>query len=283
MPAPLIADTRAALLAQLAEWRARGETIGLVPTMGALHDGHLELVAQAASRHDRVVTTIFVNPTQFGPQEDLDRYPRDLDGDVARLSMIGCDLVFAPSTDQIYAPDNSTRVIENDVANCMEGIVRPGHFSGVATIVTHLLVTIAPHAAYFGEKDYQQLQLIRRVARDLGVPGDIVGIPTVRAPDGLALSSRNAYLTASQREIAPGLARTLHETAEKLRAGAAVADAEREAGERLTALGFDRVDYVEARASDTLHRLGPGPLDAGGRLFGAAALGGIRITDNVSI
>ena len=202
-----IVRTVADLRARVRAWRADGLRIGFTPTMGALHEGHLSLVRLARTRADRVVASVFVNPTQFGPNEDFDAYPRDEAGDAALLAGAGCDLLYAPSTVEMYPAGAATTVTVTGVSEPLDGQARPGHFAGVATVVAKLLNQCAPDIAVFGEKDYQQLQVIRRLVADLDLPVEIVGSPTARADDGLALSSRNAYLTPAERAVAPGSTR----------------------------------------------------------------------------
>ena len=276
-----VADLRAAV----AGWRREGLSVGFVPTMGALHEGHLSLVRLALSRADRVVASIFVNPTQFGPEEDLAAYPRDEAGDAAKLAEAGCHLLFAPSPAEMYPPGAATVVTVSGVSEPLDGLARPGHFAGVATVVAKLLSQVRPDLAVFGEKDYQQLQVIRRLAADLDLGAEILGAPTARAADGLALSSRNAYLTAEERQQAPELAAALAEAVLALRSGAPVARVEAGAVARLQAAGFGPVDYVEVRDAADLSRLGPGPLPAGqpGRILAAARLGRARLIDNMAV
>jgi pantoate--beta-alanine ligase len=197
-PLPIV-RTVAELRAQVAGWRKAGQRVGLVPTMGALHEGHLSLVRLAREHAERVVVSVFVNPTQFSPNEDFDAYPRDEAHDAGLLAGVGCDLLFAPGVAEMYPPGFATTVTVAGVSEPLDGTARPGHFVGVATIVSKLLNQCGPDVAVFGEKDYQQLQVIRRLARDLDLPVEIVGGPTARAEDGLALSSRNAYLSAAER------------------------------------------------------------------------------------
>ncbi len=270
------------LRARVAAWRAGGDTVALVPTMGALHEGHLSLARLARERAGRVVASLFVNPGQFGPDEDFAAYPRDEIGDCALLASAGCDLLYAPPESDIYPAGFSTTVSVAGVSAGMEGEVRPGHFAGVATVVAKLLIAVAPDIAVFGEKDYQQLQVIRRLTRDLGLPVEIVGAPTVRDIDGLALSSRNAYLTPVQRAVAPALHRALLEAAGTVAGGLAVSAVEAEAKARLGAAGFDGVDYFEVRSPSDLGRLGPGPIDGSARILAAARLGKTRLLDNVA-
>ncbi len=271
------------LRARVAAWRAAGDTVALIPTMGALHEGHLSLARLARERAGRVVASLFVNPSQFGPGEDFAAYPRDEVGDCALLASAGCDLLYAPLASDIYPAGFSTTVSVAGVSAPMEGAVRPGHFAGVATVVAKLLIAAAPDIAVFGEKDYQQLQVIRRLTRDLGLGVEIVGAPTVRDIDGLALSSRNAYLTPVQRAIAPALHRTLVEAAGAVARGAAVSAVEVEAKARLAAAGFDGVDYFEVRSPGDLKRLGPGPTGEPARILAAARLGKTRLLDNLAV
>lgn len=279
-----IARTVADMRRRLDAWRAAGQTIGMVPTMGALHEGHLSLVAQARARADRVITSIFVNPAQFAPGEDFDAYPRSESRDAALLADAGCDLLFAPSAGEMYPPGFTTTVTVSGVSEPLDGHARPAHFSGVATVVAKLLIQARPDVAVFGEKDYQQLQVIKRLAVDLDLPTAIFGAPTVRAEDGLALSSRNAYLSPVERKIAAGLNVVLLNLARALAAGSPVAPAEAEAIEALLAAGFESVDYIEARHADTLERLGPGPVgNAPARVLAAARLGKTRLIDNRAV
>jgi pantoate--beta-alanine ligase len=275
--------TVAELRAQVRHWKAAGERVGLVPTMGALHEGHLSLVRRAKQSAERVVASVFVNPTQFGPNEDFEAYPRDEARDAELLASVGCDLLYAPKVSEMYPEGFATTVMVRGVSEPLDGAARPGHFAGVATIVAKLLLQCGPHLAVFGEKDYQQLQVIRRVVRDLDIPVEIVGAPTERAEDGLALSSRNAYLTEAERAAAPGLHRALAAAVEQLQAGRAVAEVEAEAAGRLQAAGFGPVDYVEVRGADDLSRLGPGPIQAPARILAAARLGRARLIDNLGI
>lgn len=283
LPLPA-ARTVADLRRTVAGWRREGLTVGLVPTMGALHEGHISLVRLALARADRVVASIFINPTQFGPNEDLAAYPRDEAGDAARLADAGCHLLFAPSMAEMYPPGVATVVTVSGVSEPLDGQARPGHFAGVATVVAKLLNQARPDVAVFGEKDYQQLQVIRRMAADLDLGVEILGAPTARAQDGLALSSRNAYLTDDERRRAPELAAALTEAVSNLRAGAEVAGVEARAVGRLRAAGFGPVDYVEVRDAADLSRLGPGRLLPGrsARILAAAWLGRARLIDNMA-
>jgi pantoate--beta-alanine ligase len=276
------ARTSAELRQSVGAWRKAGETVALVPTMGALHDGHLSLVRLARARCERVVATVFVNPTQFAPGEDLAAYPRDEAGDSGLLSDAGVDVLFAPDVSEIYPDGFATTVHVGGLTDCLCGPHRPGHFDGVATVVAKLLAMGQPDVAVFGEKDYQQLLVIRRMAADLGLPVEIVGGATVREADGLALSSRNAYLSEAERRTAAKLNATLTGIA------AALADGTSEAAplcaqgiETLLAAGFAKVDYLELRHAETLASLVRA--DAPARLFAAAHLGRARLIDNIAV
>jgi pantoate--beta-alanine ligase len=273
----------AELRARVRGWRAAGERVGLVPTLGALHEGHLSLVRLAKAKAERCVASVFVNPTQFAPTEDFDAYPRNEARDAELLASVGCDLLFAPDVAEMYPDGFATTVTVGGVSEPLDGAARPGHFAGVATVVSKLLLQCGPDLAVFGEKDYQQLQVIRRLVRDLDMPVEILGGPTARADDGLALSSRNAYLSEAERRVAPEIHRALSAAAEQLRAGRPVAETEAEAIERLKAVGFARVDYVEVRGADDLARLGPGPIPAPARILAAAVLGRTRLIDNLAV
>jgi pantoate--beta-alanine ligase len=267
------------LRAQIAKWREAGESIGLVTTMGALHAGHLSLIALARSNADRVVASIFVNPTQFGPREDFSRYPRDEASDVAKLAEAGADLVYIPDQAEMYPPGFTTRVIVQDLTEDLCGAARPNHFEGVATVVTKLLLQCAPDFAVFGEKDYQQLLVIKRLVSDLNIQVRIMGAPIVREEDGVALSSRNFYLSPAERKTAPLLYQTLSTVAANLANGEG-SDAASSAGRfKLEAAGF-RVDYVAIRDPETLEPLF-GPIRGPARVLGAVHLGATRLIDNV--
>lgn len=263
--------------------RQKGKRIALVPTMGNLHEGHLALVESARNQGDYVVTSIFVNPMQFGANEDLDAYPRTLSRDQELLEEVGNDLVFAPNANEVY-PEGTrahTQVIVPDLSERHCGASRPGHFTGVATVVSMLFNMVQPDAAVFGEKDFQQLAVIRKMVRDQFVPVHIVGVATRRAPDGLALSSRNGYLTAEERSVAPRLYKTLQATAEAIRQGNRdFRSLEDIAEKQLQKLGF-RPDYFHIVNSETLE-----PADAGDtliRILAAAYLGNTRLIDNISL
>lgn len=280
-----IVRTVADLHARLAPWRQRGRRIALVPTMGALHEGHLSLIRLARERADAVVASIFVNPRQFGLNEDFDAYPRGEARDAELLAGEGCDLLYAPTTSEMYPAGFSTSISVSGVSDMLCGAARPGHFDGVATVVTKLLTQTAPDVAVFGEKDFQQLAVIRRLVRDLDLQVEVLGAPIARHQDGLALSSRNAYLTVEQRVIAGRLNRRLQDAAGALRRGAAVEAVEAEGRAGVLSDGFERVDYFEVRASADLSQLGPGPLEnsAGARVFAAAWLGRTRLIDNLTV
>lgn len=275
------AATPATLRRHVREWRANGERIALVPTMGALHAGHIALVRAARRRASRVIVSIFVNPTQFGPNEDLSRYPRTLPDDLAKLRAARADLVYVPTVADLYPEGFCSTVTVAGPAQGLESDFRPTHFAGVATVVAKLLVQASPDLAFFGEKDYQQLKVVTRMARDLDLPVAIVGVPTVREHDGLALSSRNRYLSADDRRSAPALHRALSEAASAIAAGAAVEAAVSRARGQVTSAGFV-LDYLEARHADTLAPVSA-PSDGPIRLLVAARIGSTRLIDNVAV
>ncbi|HEY0574783.1 MAG TPA: pantoate--beta-alanine ligase [Pseudonocardia sp.] len=259
--------------------RGTGRKVALVPTMGALHAGHLELIRHARRAPGAVVVavSIFVNPLQFGPGEDLDRYPRTMDADLEKCRAEGVELVFAPTASTMYGEDAQVTVHPGPLGDELEGAVRPGHFAGVLTVVTKLFGIARPQLAYFGEKDYQQLVLVRRMARELNLGVDVIGVPTVREPDGLALSSRNVYLDAEQRERAAALSAAL--TAAR-HAASGGADAAMEAAEKVLAAEPELVvDYLALRDPE----LGPAPAAGPARLLVAARLGGTRLIDNIGL
>jgi pantoate--beta-alanine ligase len=278
-----IVRTGAELRERVARWRTAGRSVALAPTMGALHAGHLSLIGLAKTRADRAVASLFVNPTQFAPSEDFDAYPRDERNDAALLEAAGCDLLYAPSVEEIYPSGFATSVTVDGVSQGMEGAARPTHFAGVATVVAKLLIQSAADVAIFGEKDYQQLQVIRRLVVDLDIPTQIVGAPIVRADDGLALSSRNAYLTQAERVVAPELYRALNAAALSLSMGASVASAEADGVATLLAAGFAAVDYFEVRDPNDLTRVGPEPIRAPARILATARLGRTRLLDNLGV
>ncbi|GIX37579.1 MAG: pantothenate synthetase [Silanimonas sp.] len=272
--------TVAELRAHLAGWRDQGHRVALVPTMGNLHAGHFSLVELARQNADKVVASIFVNPTQFGPNEDFARYPRTPEADAEGLARAGCDLLFLPSVETVYplGPEAAVRIRVPGISEVLEGEHRPGHFEGVATVVARLFNMVRPDVAIFGRKDYQQLQVIRHMARDLAFAIDIVPGPTVREPDGLAMSSRNQYLAPEERALAVEIIRNLRTMREQAAQGLPLAGIEQEAVERLTAAGFV-VDYAVIRRSDlSLPLAGNEP-----GLLGlvAARLGRTRLIDNL--
>ncbi len=273
----------AELRAVLRQWRQAGQTVGLVPTMGALHDGHLALVSAAKAACDRAVATIFVNPKQFDRKDDLDSYPRTEEEDSRLLAERNADLLFAPPGREVYPESFSTNVSVQALTDCLDGVHRPGHFDGVTTVVAKLLLQSLPDKAFFGEKDFQQLSIVSRMVRDLDMPVEIVPVGTVRQSDGLALSSRNKLLTAEQRKVAPLLYATLKEIADRLANEPGLrAEPLLSAGRHSLALGgFANVDYLELRAADDLAALDRVTRPA--RVFAAAWLGNTRLIDNLPV
>lgn len=267
---------------QIAKWRSGGKTIALVPTMGALHDGHLSLVELAAKKSDKVVVSIFVNPRQFGPKEDLARYPRDEAADLAKLSSTEANLVWAPRVEEMYVDGFATQIVMEGPAEPLEGEFRPHHFGGVATVCCKLFNQISPDIAIFGEKDYQQLCVLRQMVRDLNLPLMLIGAPTKREADGLAMSSRNAYLTDPERKIAPALYATLSELASDIAKGADVVAAVAAAKLKLRNAGFQKIDYLDVRDAQTL-RAPSGQNGESLRILVAAFLGKTRLIDNVAV
>lgn len=275
--------TIAELRARVATWKRADERVAFVPTMGNLHRGHIHLVERARELAPRTVASIFVNPTQFGPKEDFAGYPRTLDEDSRQLAAVGLDLLFAPSVGEMYPRplDEMTQVTVPELSGILCGASRPIHFRGVATVVSKLFNMVQPDVALFGEKDWQQLMVIRRLVADLDFPVQIVGVPTVREPDGLAMSSRNGYLTAEERAIAPVLYATLTACAERLRAGERDCDRlASDAKARLAAAGF-RPDYFEIRRARDLRLPGEGDTEL--RILAAAWLGRARLIDNLAV
>ncbi|MEM9054597.1 MAG: pantoate--beta-alanine ligase [Pseudomonadota bacterium] len=280
---PLRVRTLAQLREVMRAHRRAGRTIGFVPTMGALHDGHVSLVEIARDRADVTVVSIFVNPTQFAPGEDLDTYPRTEEADIARLAEVGTDIVYLPSVEEMYPDGSLTHVRVEEMSDLLDGIYRPHFFYGVATVVARLFVHVQPDLAVFGEKDYQQLQIIRRMVRDLGFAIEVIGGATVRDGDGLAQSSRNTYLTAEDRQKANTISAALHRAACRIAAGQPVGAALDEARARILAAGFDKLDYVSAVDPASLQDLADGPVEPGfeGRVLAAAWMGKTRLIDNM--
>jgi pantoate--beta-alanine ligase len=271
------------LRAQIRVWHAAGKRIAFVPTLGNLHDGHLSLIAKARDLADHTVASIFVNPIQFGRGEDYERYPSTLEADCTRLRALGLDLLFTPDLKQLYPGgiEVDTRVTVPRLSNILCGEMRPGHFSGVATVVSKLFFNVQPDVALFGEKDYQQLLVIRRMVHDLCIPVTVVGMPTVREADGLAMSSRNGYLTPEERSRAPLIYQTLRQAAATLRAGKVAAETiERDAWQALAAAGF-RPEYVSIRRLDDLEP--PAADERRFSILAAAWLGGARLIDNIKV
>lgn len=264
--------------------RQAGRRIGLVPTMGALHEGHLALVDIAASHADVVAVSVFVNPTQFAPGEDLERYPRDEDGDKAKLESRGTLLLWAPAPQEMYPEGFATSVHVDGPSQGLETDHRPHFFGGVATVVTKLLLQVMPDVAVFGEKDYQQLQVIRRLVRDLDIPVEVIGGPTIREADGLAMSSRNAYLSQEHRAVAPSMKRIIDDAGNQVLSGGDPQATEDAAKAALLEAGFEKVDYVAIRHADSLARLSRAEIKEGCpvRILAAAHLGTTRLIDNAN-
>jgi pantoate--beta-alanine ligase len=278
---PVIIRTIAALRATVAGWHKDEKRVAIVPTMGALHDGHITLVREAFSHADKVITTIFVNPKQFSATEDLGRYPRTEDQDVALLNEVGADIVFIPDASEMYGPHFATTVhMAGPALAGLEDKFRPHFFDGVATVVAKLFIQSQADVAMFGEKDFQQLMTVRQMARDLDIPISVVGVPTVRDDDGMAKSSRNRYLSKHERHQATAIIRSLQQAADKIRAGTDPQTATKAASRSLTTLGF-KVDYVSARNAETLAV--PLTADEPLRLLAAAWLGTTRLIDNIAV
>ena len=269
------------LRVRVGNWRKQGLRVGLVPTMGALHAGHLSLAERSLELTDRTVATLFINPRQFGEGEDLESYPRNEESDGEKLGAAGVHLLFAPGVEEMYPVDFVTGVKVGDLGEVLEGTYRPGFFDGVATVVCKLLNQAAADTAFFGEKDYQQLLVIRRMARDLNIPTVIEGVETVREVDGLALSSRNVYLSAEERSAAPTLYKTICEVASKVRAGGDISVLEAWGRDQVLAAGFASVDYLSVHDAETLAPLTE--RDRPGRVLTAAKLGRARLIDNVPV
>ncbi len=263
-------------------WRALKRIIAIVPTMGALHEGHLSLIEEARRHADEVIVSIFVNPTQFAPGEDLDAYPRDPEGDLEKLRAAGADLAWMPPMEEMYPDGFATTVhVEGPAKAGLEDAFRPTHFNGVATVVAKLFLQSGANVAVFGEKDYQQLLVVRRMARDLDIPVKVIGAPTMREADGLAMSSRNAYLSEEERRKAPALWRALNAVAEAILSGTAPDEAARSARADLETEGFE-VDYLEARNAETLAPVADSAMEPV-RILGAARLGRTRLIDNIPL
>ncbi len=280
MNVPIVRDL-AGLRALTRTWQRAGEVIGVVPTMGALHAGHLSLVEAAKARADRVIVTIFVNPKQFNNPEDLANYPRTEDEDARKLAPYGVDAVWVPDGDTMYPGGFATTVAVSGLTEVMDGVHRPGHFEGVATVVAKLFLQSQADLAFFGEKDFQQLQVVRRMAADLNIPIEVIGCPTVRESDGLAMSSRNLLLHEQARAAAPALHEQMQKMAEGIRQGKPIATLEAQARAQLEAVGFGPVEYLDLRSVDDLARLETA--DRPARLFAAAHLGGVRLIDNIAV
>ncbi|WP_417718410.1 pantoate--beta-alanine ligase [Salipiger sp.] len=276
-----ILRTRAALRARVTGWKRAGEVVGVVPTMGALHAGHLSLVTAAKAGCDRVIVTIFVNPKQFNSASDLEKYPRTEEADAEKVAPYGVDVIYAPGPEEIYPEGFATSVSVSGLTEGLCGAFRPGHFDGVTTVVPKLFLQTGADKAYFGEKDYQQLQVVTRMAADLDIPVEIVPCATVREADGLALSSRNVMLPADTRRGAAELYAVLSEVAAALSGGAVLDELSGAAEARLIAAGFEKVEYLDLRAVGTLAPMQRA--DGPARLLVAAWLGGVRLIDNVAV
>jgi pantoate--beta-alanine ligase len=274
------AQTLADLRATIDAWRRQGLTVGFVPTMGALHEGHFSLVRQSAETADRTVVSIFVNPKQFAPGEDLATYPRNEARDLAMIAEASCNLAWLPTPEVMYPPGYQTSVSVSDVSQGLCGASRPHFFGGVATVVCKLLNQVRPTHAIFGEKDFQQLLVIRRMVRDLDMDVKILGGPIVREPDGLAMSSRNAYLSAEERRIAGNLNRVIAEMATQLEVGVATEDVISSGRKAIIDAGFPSIDYLDIRHVEDLSRAPAGRLLAEARVFVAVQLGRTRLIDN---
>jgi pantoate--beta-alanine ligase len=266
----------------LHEWQVTRQTVALVPTMGAIHAGHLQLVAEAKKHASKIVVSIFVNPTQFGPNEDFANYPRQLERDIQLLAEAGVDLVWSPSVGEMYPEGFATSIHVAGISEILCGAFRPTHFDGVATVVAKLFMQIRPDVALFGEKDYQQLCLIKRLVSDLNININVLGVPTLRERDGLALSSRNQYLGADERKIAPKLYAILQQTANHIRSGADVNDMLGLAKKEIIAAGFTKIDYIELREEEILAPMANFSFTAA-RLLAAVWLGKTRLIDNVRV
>ncbi|MHA6688033.1 pantoate--beta-alanine ligase [Mesorhizobium sp. A556] len=280
MSVPIV-RTVAGLRTKVAEWRAAGAKIAVVPTMGALHEGHLSLVRAGLEKADRVIVTLFVNPKQFNNATDLAAYPRTEESDAAKLDPLGAHLLYVPDGNEMYPNGFATTVTVSGVSEGLCGAFRPGHFDGVATVVAKLFLQTSADLAFFGEKDFQQLHVVRRIVRDLDIPVTIFGCPTVREADGLALSSRNVRLSSAERQIAPKLAAILLGESKQIASGARVDMTLAKARARIVAAGYARVEYLELRAEEDLAQMNE--FDRPARLLAAAWLGETRLIDNVEV
>jgi pantoate--beta-alanine ligase len=271
----------AELREKVAGWKRSGMLVGVVPTMGALHDGHLSLARAARAQSDRVIVTIFVNPMQFNAAEDLLKYPRDEARDLALLEAEGVDVLFAPDVTEVYPEGFETQVSVKGVSEPLEGAFRPGHFDGVATVVTKLFGMTQAGRAFFGEKDWQQLQVVQRLVLDLNIPIRIIGCPTIREEDGLAMSSRNVRLSPQERALAPALHRIMQDAAAALRAGNAMEPELEKARAAILAAGFKSIEYLELRSVDGLKPVAS--FEDGARMLFAGWLGDVRLIDNIAV
>ena len=262
-------------------WRREGLSVALVPTMGSLHAGHLSLMKVGKERSDRVIATIFVNPLQFAPNEDFESYPRREGSDIQKLVEEDIDLLFAPDVNEMYRPDATTIINVGGLTDCLCALSRPGFFDGVATVVTKLLLQALPDLAIFGEKDYQQLLVIKRLATDLDIPVEIIGAPTIREEDGLALSSRNVYLDTKSRSIAPSMYNILNQYASDISNGNDIKKSLQLAKQNMQKSGFEKIEYLDLRSSQTLQACND--IKKPSRLFAAAWLGSTRLIDNLAI
>jgi len=276
-----IVRTVAELRSHTSMWRREGLSVALVPTMGSLHAGHLSLMKVGKERSDRVIATIFVNPLQFAPNEDFETYPRREDSDIQKLVEEDIDLLFAPGVNEMYRPDATTTINVGGLTDCLCALSRPGFFDGVATVVTKLLLQALPDIAIFGEKDYQQLLVIKRLATDLDIPVEIIGAPTIREEDGLALSSRNVYLDTKSRSIAPSMYNILNQYASDISNGNDIKKSIQLAKQNMQKSGFEKIEYLDLRSSQTLQACND--IKKPSRLFAAAWLGSTRLIDNLAI
>ncbi|GGE53040.1 pantoate--beta-alanine ligase [Actibacterium pelagium] len=280
MIAPIVRNL-AELRTMVRQWKMAGEVVGVVPTMGALHQGHLSLVKAAKDGCDRVIVTIFVNPKQFNNPEDLENYPRTEEEDAEKLASYKVDAIYVPDGDEMYPQGFNTNVSVSGVTEDLEGAHRPGHFDGVATVVTKLFLQTQADKAYFGNKDYQQLQLVKRLALDLNIPIEVIGCPTIREEDGLAMSSRNLLLSDRARIKAPALNAAMVRAAERIKAGEDIAKVLAEASDEVVRAGFIDVEYLELRSVGTLSPMSEFAEPA--RLLAAANLAGVRLIDNIGV